>query len=216
MTTTSPNSLTLIGGGGHALVVAEAAFDSGWTLTGFYDDDGAALLGSLAAHLGPVAEASGLRASGAAVMLCVGDLAARARLLRELDGLNWARVRHPSAMISRRADIGAGVYFGARCVVNIRATIADHAIINTGAIVEHECSIGDNAHIAPGVVLCGRVTVGANALIGAGARVIPGVRIGSNCKVGAGAVVVRDVPDGVTVVGVPGRLVDSARNEPGA
>lgn len=205
MPTPTTNSLTLIGGGGHALVVAEAAFDSGWTVAGFFDDDERAPLATLARWLGPVGSAAGLRARGGAAVLGVGDLAARSRLLGGLEGVTWARVRHPSATVSRRAEIGAGVYLGARCVVNIRARVGDHAIINTGAIVEHECSVADNAHVAPGAVLCGRVTVGAGTLIGAGARVIPGVRIGAGCTVGAGAVVLRDIPDGATVVGVPAR-----------
>jgi sugar O-acyltransferase (sialic acid O-acetyltransferase NeuD family) len=206
MTTTAANSLFLIGGGGHALVVAESAFDSGWTVAGFFDDREDAPLASLAEHRGGMRDAgAALRASGGLAMMCVGGLAARAALLRELDGVAWARVRHPSATVSRRAEIGAGVYLGARCVVNIRATVGDHAIINTGAIVEHECAIGPNVHIAPGAVLCGNVRVGAGTLVGAGARLIPGVAIGSGCVIGAGAVVVRDVADGSTVVGVPAR-----------
>lgn len=194
----------LIGGGGHALVVAEAAFDSGWTLAGFFDDRVDAPLASLVERRGGVGDAAAvLRGVGTPAMLCIGDLRSRAALLPSLEGVTWGRVRHPSATVSRRAEIGAGVYLGARCVVNIRARIGDHAIINTGAIVEHECEIGANAHIAPGVVLCGNVRVGEGTLVGAGARVIPGVKIGAGCVVGAGAVVVRDVPDGGLVMGVP-------------
>lgn len=202
-------NLMLIGGGGHALVVAEAAFDSGWNLTGFFDDRADAPLASLVERRGGMADAAGVlrgNPGGAAAMLCVGDLAARASLLPGFAGVTWARVRHPSATVSRRAEVGAGVYLGARCVVNIRAVIGDHAIINTGAIIEHECRIGANAHIGPGAVLCGNVTVGDGTLVGAGARVIPGVQIGAGCVVGAGAVVVRDMPDGSRAVGVPARL----------
>ncbi len=207
MSPTPATTLHLIGGGGHALVVAEAAFDSGWSPCGFYDDRAEAPLASLVARLGTVREAAdALRASGTPAMLCVGDLGARDGLLKHLEGVTWARVRHPSATISRRAEIGAGVYLGARCVVNIRATVGDHAIINTGAIIEHECVIGRNAHVAPGVVLCGNVRVGEGTLVGAGARVIPGVKIGAGCVVGAGAVVVRDVADGAVVIGVPARI----------
>jgi acetyltransferase EpsM len=204
--TNAANSLLLIGGGGHALVVAETAFDSGWTVAGFFDDREDAPLASLVERRGGVRDAVAvLRSDGGLAVMCVGDLAARAALLNDLSGVAWARVRHPSATISRRAEIGAGVFLGARCVVNIRANVGDHAIINTGAIVEHECVIGPNVHIAPGAVLCGNVRVGAGTLVGAGARVIPGVTIGERCLVGAGAVVVRDVPDGLTVVGVPAR-----------
>ena len=42
--------------------------------------------------------------------------------------------------------------------------------------------------------------------IGIGACVIQHVCIGSDVTVGAGAAVVRDLPDGVTAVGVPARV----------
>ena len=37
--------------------------------------------------------------------------------------------------------------------------------------------------------------------------VIQGIKIGHNCQVGAGSVVTKDVPDGVTVVGNPARIL---------
>jgi acetyltransferase-like isoleucine patch superfamily enzyme len=49
------------------------------------------------------------------------------------------------------------------------------------------------------------VRVGSGTLLGLGSRILPGIRVGRGCTVGAGAIVTRDVPDGVTVVGVPAR-----------
>lgn len=40
-----------------------------------------------------------------------------------------------------------------------------------------------------------------------GAVVKQYVTIGKNCMIGAGAVVLHDVPDGATVVGVPGKKI---------
>jgi acetyltransferase EpsM len=78
-------------------------------------------------------------------------------------------------------------------------------IINSSAVVEHECRIGDFAHVSSASALAGNVTVGEGAFLGVGARVLPGRRVGAWATVGAGAVVVDDVPDGLTVVGVPAR-----------
>ena len=49
--------------------------------------------------------------------------------------------------------------------------------------------------------------LGNDIFIGAGAKILGGIKIGNNVKIGANAVVVKDVPDGSTVVGIPGRIV---------
>ena len=50
-------------------------------------------------------------------------------------------------------------------------------------------------------------TVREGALVSAHAQVIGPIEIGKNAKVGAAAVVVADVPEDVTVVGVPAKVV---------
>lgn len=192
----------LIGGGGHALVVADAAMATGVPLRGFYDDaaDAAAL------RLG-LARLGGLReAVGGPWHLAVGDARLRRELLGGLAGEPLSIV-HPAAFVGATARHGRGVFIGPRAVVHTLARIGDHAIINTAAVVEHECEIGENVHVAPGAVLGGRVRVGPDTLLGIGCRVLPGLRIGAGCTIGAGAAVVRDVADGATVAGVPARAL---------
>lgn len=194
--------IILIGGGGHALVVAETATLAGHTLIGFVDDDPQALIGRLGIcrRLGTLADLAGL--TGPRV-LCVGDVAVRARIAARVDLSNAATVIHPRAFVSPSALLGRGVFVGPGAVVHTRARIGEHAIVNSGAIVEHECVIGAHTHVAPGAVLGGNVSVGPGTLIGLGSRVLPGVTIGNGVTVGAGAVVVRDVRDDATVKGVP-------------
>ena len=50
-------------------------------------------------------------------------------------------------------------------------------------------------------------TVGDNVVIGAGSKVLGNIKIGSNSKIGANSVVLDDVPEGATVVGIPGKVV---------
>ncbi len=56
---------------------------------------------------------------------------------------------------------------------------------------------------------CGKrhPTIRQGALISAHAQVIGPIDIGANAKVGAAAVVLSDVPEDVTVVGVPAKIV---------
>ena len=63
------------------------------------------------------------------------------------------------------------------------------------------------ATLAPAVTLAGSVHVGRGADLGTRATCIPGVSVGAWSVIGAGAVVTRDIPDGVTAVGVPARAL---------
>jgi serine O-acetyltransferase len=50
-------------------------------------------------------------------------------------------------------------------------------------------------------------TLEDNVVVGAGAQVLGPITMGKGVKVGSNSVVVRDVPDGATVIGIPGRIV---------
>ncbi len=207
--------LILIGGGGHSLVVAEAAMLLGHALIGFYDDNEGAVLGSgtpSAPRLGSLRDVEAIRARlraerDAGWIVVIGDAGVRRRAIDAMEEFNARAVTvvHPGAMVSASAVIGRGVYVGPRAVVHTRARVRDHAIINTGCIVEHECEIGENVHCAPGSVLGGRTAVGQDSLVGIGARSLPGAKIGAGAVVGAGAMVLKEVAAGCVVMGVPAR-----------
>jgi acetyltransferase-like isoleucine patch superfamily enzyme len=57
------------------------------------------------------------------------------------------------------------------------------------------------------VDLTGSVTVGSRVMFGTHAAVIPGRQIGDDALIGAGSAVIRNVPAGVTVMGVPAKRI---------
>ncbi|HED54853.1 MAG TPA: acetyltransferase [Phycisphaerales bacterium] len=210
---TCPNtqSLVLLGGGGHALVVADAADRAGSQIRGVYDDADLPLLVEARPgipRLGPLGDLGPASLAGEAWIIAVGELGSRRRLVERLGTDGAAELIHPSAIISASATIEPGTFIGPGAIINAGAHIRAHAIINTGSIIEHGCEIGGNAHIAPGAVLGGDVRVGADTLIGLGSRVLPGVTIGHGCTIGAGAVVVRDIQPGTTAVGCPAGVLN--------
>jgi serine O-acetyltransferase len=55
-----------------------------------------------------------------------------------------------------------------------------------------------------------QITIGDNCYIGTGVTILGPVSIGNNVTIGAGAVVTKDIPDGATVVGVPGKVMKTS------
>lgn len=139
-------------------------------------------------------------------IISVGNNMIRKKIVDEND-YQYGQAIHPKAILDRSvtSDLGTVIMGGA--VINADAAIGKHCIINTGSTVDHDCNLEDFVHISPNATLCGGIKIGEGTQIGAGAVVLPNLTIGNWVKVGAGAVITKDVPDGVTVVGNPSRIV---------
>ena len=103
---------------------------------------------------------------------------------------------HPGASIGRRFFI-------------------DHGM---GVVIGETAVIGDDCTLYHGVTLGGtswqkgkrHPTLGDNVVVGAGAKVLGPIEIGDGARIGSNAVVLKPVPPGTTVIGVPGRLIESS------
>jgi serine O-acetyltransferase len=90
-------------------------------------------------------------------------------------------------------------------------------------VVGETATIGDNVSMLHGVTLGGtgkdhgdrHPKIGDGVLIGAGASIIGNIHVGRCARVAAGSVVLKEVPNNVTVAGVPAKVVgDSPCEEP--
>ncbi len=93
------------------------------------------------------------------------------------------------------------IFAGARLTTNIK--LGRHVQINQNATVGHDSLLDDYATINPMAAISGNVHVGAAGMVGAGAVILQGLSVGARARIGASACVVRDVPEDVTVKGVP-------------
>jgi sugar O-acyltransferase (sialic acid O-acetyltransferase NeuD family) len=118
-------------------------------------------------------------------------------------GIKLATIIHPTAVISKYAEIEEGTVVFANSVVNPFAKIGKACIINTGSIIEHDCIVGDGVHISPNATMGGTVSVGKKTWVCIGSSIANNIKIGENVIVGAGSVVLKDVPDNVLVAGIP-------------
>ena len=208
------SALLILAAGGHAKVVAETALAAGVaSRIGFLDDRtlppvlGWPVLGPLDQALDP-----SIRDQFPSALVAIGHPATRLRWIVRLQaaGYRLPLLIHPSAWISPSAQLGIATVVLAQVAVQAQAMIGTGSILNTGCSVDHDDQLGDGVHICPGARLAGEVQVGDRSWIGIGASVIQQIRIGADVTVGAGAAVVRDLPDGVTAVGVPARVLPTA------
>ena len=204
-------SLIVIGAGGHACVVADAAQMAGWSIAGHIapkqgDDP---LLGPWLGPDNQMGDAMGDVADCAIGLGFVNAQGAQRRrvLIDSLPSAKMARVLHPSCIVSQSATLSHGVFVAAGAIVGTSAHLGEGALINTGAIVEHHCRVGANTHIATGARLTGSVNVGRDVLIGAGAVVRQGLTIADGAIIGAGALVLTDVPAGAVWAGTPAHMI---------
>lgn len=102
-------------------------------------------------------------------------------------------------------NIGVGSIVMAGTVVTNDVNIGKVCLINPNCVISHDTTIGDFVEISPGVKITGNCTIGNFCTIGTGAVILPKVKIGNNVIIGAGAVVTKDVPDGLTMVGIPAK-----------
>ncbi|MBL7701570.1 MAG: acetyltransferase [Ferruginibacter sp.] len=201
--------MILIGYSGHAFVIYGIFKAAGKKIAGYCDVTEKTYNPFGLQYFGKENSETGLQAiKDHGYFIAVGDNGLRKKIYEGLakDNLQPGNAIHPSAVIDPSANVAeAGVMVAANVTINPLASIATGAICNTGCIIEHECIVGEFAHIGPGAVLCGNVKIGDGTFIGANAVIRQGVTVGKNAMIGAGAVVVKDVPDNVTVIGVPAR-----------
>jgi len=116
-----------------------------------------------------------------------------ARLLSQLTRFLTGIEIHPGAQIGKHLfiDHGMGVVIG------------ETAIIGDDCLIYHGVTLGGT-----GVKDCKRhPTIGNNVMIGADSIILGNITIGNKVRVGAGSVVTKDVPDDVTVVGHPFKIL---------
>ena len=102
---------------------------------------------------------------------------------------------HPGAVIGRRFFI-------------------DHGM---GVVIGETSEIGDDCMMYHGVTLGGtswdkvkrHPTLKDGVIIGAGAKILGPITLGKNVRVGSNSVVVKSIDDNCTVVGIPGRVLQT-------
>lgn len=130
-------------------------------------------------------------------------------------GLKWlARMISALSRLLTGIEIHPGATIGRRFFI-------DHGM---GVVIGETAEIGQDVTLYHGVTLGGtswnkgkrHPTLANNVVVGAGAKVLGPITIGEGARIGSNAVVVKDVPEAMTVVGIPGRVVAARDDEHGS
>jgi sugar O-acyltransferase (sialic acid O-acetyltransferase NeuD family) len=142
------------------------------------------------------------------IIVAVGDNKTRLNLTEKYlsMGIKLAKIIHPSASVSKFAEINCGTVVCANTVIGPFAKLGRANVVSIGGIVAHDCQFGDGVRISPNAVVAGTCSIGKNTWICIGANISNNIQIGENSVVGAGAVVLKHIPDKVLVAGIPATI----------
>lgn len=112
---------------------------------------------------------------------------------------------HPGASIGRRLviDHGHGVVIGETAEIGDDVTM--YQSVTLGGIAP---SVDSRAQVS----VKRHPTIEANVIVGSGAQILGPITVGEGARVGANSVVTKDVPPGMTAVGIPAHVVTQAGN----
>jgi sugar O-acyltransferase (sialic acid O-acetyltransferase NeuD family) len=204
-------NLLIVGAGGLAREAAWLVDDINraqprWRLVGFLGRSGE---GDRTVRGLPVLDAGSASsfAPGTQAVIAIGEPQLRERIAGEVEQLElpFATLVHPTVLMDSSVILGLGSIVCAGSILTVDVNVGKHVIINPDCTIGHDAVIGDYSTLAPGCHISGETTIGRSVMLGTGACMIQQTKIGDGTIVGAGAVVVRDLPPGVTAVGVPAR-----------
>ena len=114
-------------------------------------------------------------------------------------GAEFITFIHPSAFISKSANIGAGSVIAPNVNIGPNVKIGKFNMINARASIGHDTVIGKYNFITPNVCFSGYTKIGNENMFGINSATIPNIEVGSNNKIAAGMVLDKNIKDNTTV-----------------
>ncbi|MFO7633644.1 MAG: biotin/lipoyl-containing protein [Caldilinea sp.] len=110
-------------------------------------------------------------------------------------GIPFANVLHPSAVVGINVAMGEGNVVMAFCHFGACAAVGDNNFLSAYCSVEHHCVLGSHCSFGPGVVTSSRVCISDRVRFGTGIFIEPGVVIGADSVIASGLAIWQHIPE---------------------
>lgn len=180
-----------------------------WNILGFIDDNPNALDGSRCEYhiIGSIKDWEPKGDEYLACALAFPEVKCKVVTMLKERGAKFATLIHPTAIISRYAELGEGVVVTPRSNVNADAKVGDFVSI-LGSGIGHDAIVGDYSTLSGRCSINGHVEIGSKVYIACGVSIAPSKIVGDGATIGIGSVVIKNVKAGSTVFGNPAKRID--------
>ncbi|MGN6439111.1 MAG: NeuD/PglB/VioB family sugar acetyltransferase [Agriterribacter sp.] len=184
----------------------------GFEIQGFLDEDEKKWGKSFAGYpvLGGIDLLTGLQEK-IAVVITIANPSSKRKII---DKISRSNITFPSliskaAWVSKQVSVGEGVIIYPGVSINYHTRVEDFVTINMNAAIGHDCVLQKYTTLAPGVSLAGFTFIEEEVDMGINSATKQSLRIGKGAIIGGMAMVTHNIPEGVTAVGVPAKIIKS-------
>jgi len=202
--------LIIIGAGniGGFLALNQELFDEQFNIIGFLDDD----INKIGKKLWDIPVLGRIdnihKFNDISVVIGVANPKIKKNILKKIgNGFVFPNFISKNTWISNKVTIGKGVIIYPNVSINHESSIDDYVVINMNCAIGHNTTIKKYCSLAPGVNFAGFTYVDPFVEVGIGVSTVQQIKIGEGSIIGGQTMLVKDVPDGATVVGNPGRVL---------
>lgn len=212
------SEIIILGAGSYCAAMIDLAQECGFAPIEIYDDDtskiGETILdtpvkGTITAFLEKKTNIEGKN-----FIVAIGDNEIRMKVFDKVRANNGItpRLVHPTASISKFAEVGDGCYIQPQVVIWTKVKVHNDCIISPNVVIAHHSNIHRGCLISTSASVGANIDIFEGAFLGMSCNITTGIKsVGENAVIGAGAVVISDVEANTIFAGVPAKMLRKRR-----
>lgn len=144
------------------------------------------------------------------IIIAIGEIKYRQRIYDVLkgDGFKFAKIIHPSSIVSENSTIADGVVIQSLTVISSGVNIGENTFINPHCVIGHGINVGKHSMISAGVSIGGNTSIGKSCFIGLNSALFQSIIVGDYCVIAAGSVLSINLDSSMIVAGNPARIIN--------